>query len=105
MYGSQYTVESFGPGGTPKTVTVSGKHCETDKLFEDVVLPSDIQPGALLQVLTTGAYNASMSSNYNRYPRPATALIREDGTHVLVQRRDSWDEMFAREHVPGDLTG
>ena len=69
----------------------------------DVMLPEDLAVGDLLQVLCTGAYNSSMASNYNRYPRPATALIREDGSHVLVQRRDTWDEMFARENVPQGL--
>jgi diaminopimelate decarboxylase len=104
MYGSKYTVERVSPAasGEMKPVTVSGKHCETDKLF-DVQLPASTGPGDLLQVLATGAYNSSMASNYNRYPRPATALVREDGTHVLIQRRDSWDEMLAREILPEGL--
>ncbi|HWA84499.1 MAG TPA: hypothetical protein VG820_13740, partial [Fimbriimonadaceae bacterium] len=85
------------------TVTISGKHCETDKLFEDVELPDDTGPGDVLQVLCTGAYNASMASNYNRYPRPATVLIREDGRFSLIQRREGWDEMLAREIVPEEL--
>ncbi len=118
MYGSKYTVEAIrandwtyttdGPGAvmvdpSESTVTVSGKHCETDKLFEDISLPSDLAIGDLVQVLCTGAYNSAMASNYNRYPRPATALLRTDGTHILVQRRDTWDEMFARESVPSGL--
>ena len=119
LYGSQYTVEraaKFRPGANHHNmyvyrddreqfpsgdhsipVTISGKHCETDKLFEHVQLPADIAPGDILQVLCTGAYNSSMSSTYNRYPRPEAALLREDGTHRLIQRRDTWDEMFARE--------
>ncbi|HRF59154.1 MAG TPA: diaminopimelate decarboxylase [Fimbriimonadaceae bacterium] len=80
--------------------TVAGKHCETDTLFADVLLPHDLQVGDYLQVLCTGAYNSSMASNYNRFPRPATVLILEDGTPELVQRRDTWDEMFAREILP-----
>jgi diaminopimelate decarboxylase len=94
--------ETHGPVGHA-TFTVSGKHCETDMLFEDVSLPADLKPGDLLQVLCTGAYNASMASNYNRYPRPATALVRADGSFTLVQRRDSWEEMLAREILPEDL--
>lgn len=80
--------------------TVAGKHCETDTLFADVLLPHDIQVGDYLQVLCTGAYNSSMASNYNRFPRPATVLISEDGSHAMVQRRDTWDEMFARDILP-----
>ncbi|CAN5594949.1 diaminopimelate decarboxylase [soil metagenome] len=105
MYGSKYTVElvSERHGEDTELFTVSGKHCETDKLFEDVRLPAGTKEGDLLQVLVTGAYNSSMASNYNRYPRPATALVREDGRLGLIQRRDDWDEMFARESVPEDL--
>jgi len=108
MYGSKYTVEtvagasSTGEGPTAPA-TVSGKHCETDMLFEDVPLPANVGPGDLIQVLCTGAYNASMASNYNRYPRPATALVRPDGTHALIQRRDTWDEILAREILPEGL--
>jgi diaminopimelate decarboxylase len=83
--------------------SVSGRHCETDLLFEDVELPSDIKRGDLLQVLSTGAYNSSMASNYNRYQRPAAVLIRPDGSLSLVQKRESWDEVFSREQLPGDM--
>jgi len=107
LYGSKYTVERVSPtpvtSSPPTPFTISGKHCETDKLFEDVELPSDLKAGDLLQVLCTGAYNSSMASNYNRYPRPATALIRADGSHCLIQRRDTWEEMLAREIVPEGL--
>jgi len=106
MYGSKYTVERVSPpatGNETKTFTVSGKHCETDKLFDQIELPADLAVGNLIQVLCTGAYNASMASNYNRYPRPAMALIRTDGSHTLIQRRDSWEEMIARDILPDDL--
>lgn len=104
MYGSKYTVERIGePSEETELFTISGKHCETDKLFEDVSLPTGTKEGDLLQVLVTGAYNSSMASNYNRYPRPATALVREDGHLDLIQRREAWDEMFVRESVPEDL--
>jgi diaminopimelate decarboxylase len=105
MYGSKYTVELVGRSSREpcKVVTVSGKHCETDKLFVDIELPADVQDGDLLQVLVTGAYNSSMASNYNRYPRPGTVLIRQNGTMIQVQRPETWDEMFARECVPADL--
>jgi diaminopimelate decarboxylase len=107
LYGSKYTVERVAPNSQQPTAdnkyTISGKHCETDKLFEDVSLPNNLAAGDLLQVLCTGAYNSSMASNYNRYPRPATALIRPDGSHCLIQRRDTWEEMLAREILPEGL--
>lgn len=110
LYGARYTVER--PSGRqaadeapapPSTFTVSGKHCETDLLFPDVSLPADLAPGDLLQVLTTGAYNASMASNYNRFRRPAAVLLREDGEFAEIQRRENWQEMFEREIVPEGL--
>ncbi len=106
LYSARYTIERVSPPSSDvfAEVTISGKHCESDKLFDDVPLPSDVAVGDLLQVLSTGAYNSSMASNYNRYPRPATVLIRENGTFALVARRDSWDELFARESVPEGLS-
>ncbi len=105
LYGSRYTVLPVGKEATEPshTVTVSGKHCETDKLFGDIQLPESTQTGDLVQVLCTGAYNASMANNYNRYPRPASALRRLDGTFTEIQRRDTWEEMFSRESVPEGL--
>jgi diaminopimelate decarboxylase len=115
LYGSKYTVERVAKideegaiivldaSQKTQTVTVSGKHCETDKLFIDIELPTDTESGDLLQVLCTGAYNNSMASNYNRYRRPATILVREDGTYNLVQRTETWDEMYAREVIPPGL--
>lgn len=107
LYGAKHTVRLIpGDARIPQPeapATISGHHCETDTLFVDVPLPMDTQPGDLIQVLTTGAYNASMASNYNRYPRPATVLLRPDGTPRLVQRADTYEEMLAREIVPEDL--
>ena len=92
----------FGSPGLTK-VTISGRHCETDELFRDVELPADVQNGDLVQVFTTGAYNSSMSSNYNRFTRPATVLLRPDGTAELVQARETIEQLFQRESLPKDL--
>ena len=118
MYGAQYTAErivrsnsSLGGEVSERSesgkgsFSISGKHCETDLLFKDVDLPNDIAVGDVLQVLCTGGYNSSMASNYNRYPRPGTILIRTDGSYEMVQRPEEWSELFAREAVPADLMG
>ena len=111
LYGARYAVERVAScstphsreprGGAARTV-VSGRHCETDELFPDVDLPEDLNRGDLLQVLTTGAYSSSMASNYNRYPRPASVLRRLDGSFVLVQRSEAYDEMLMREQLPAE---
>ncbi len=107
LYGSPYPVRWIASDGRSPSgsvnVRVSGKHCETDTLFDDKKLPENVAAGDFLQVLCTGAYNSSMASNYNRYPRPATVLLRKDGSQALVQEREPFDEMFARERLPEDL--
>lgn len=107
LYQAEYEVRHVrvGRGGPTETlnVWVAGRHCETDLLFPNVRMGGDVSPGDLIQVLDTGAYNSSMASNYNRYPRPKTVLLREDGRTDLIQRQETWDEMLARELIPGDL--
>ncbi len=101
MYDARFDVFALrNSGAGPRTCTISGRHCETDELFPNVELPGDIARGDLVQVLSTGAYNSSMASNYNRYPRPATVLLDPNGKPRLVQKRETWDEMFSREQLP-----
>ena len=40
----------------------------------------------MLAVLTTGAYNYSMASNYNRVPRPAVLLVGPNGPTEMIRR-------------------
>ena len=94
-YQSQYTaLLADRPMAEPnETVTVAGKHCESgDVLLKDLALPP-ATAGDVLVVFATGAYNASMGSNYNRIPRPATVLVAE-GSAELVQRREQPDTLL-----------
>ena len=78
------------------TVTIVGKCCETgDILIRDIGLP-DPQPGDILAVFSTGAYNHSMASNYNRLPRPAVVMTKH-GSHRLSVRRETYEDVIARE--------
>lgn len=74
--------------------TIAGCCCESgDLIQEDVKLPEPTR-GDLLAVLTTGAYNYSMASNYNRVPRPPVIMIGENGPYVAV-RRENLDDLVA----------
>ena len=79
--------------------TIAGKHCESgDVLFKELEL-SDCQTGDLICVFGTGAYNSSMSSNYNRIPRPA-ALLVFDGEAEIIQKRESPFDLLKYDVLP-----
>jgi diaminopimelate decarboxylase len=66
--------------------TVAGCCCESgDLIQEDVLLPKPMR-GDTLAILTTGAYNYSMASNYNRIPRPPVVMLTEKGSYTAVRR-------------------
>ncbi len=88
-------------GDEKQVVTVVGKHCETDTLFEDVTLPK-LKTGDVLAAQSTGAYNFSMSSNYNRFPRPAMVLVN-DGRAELIHKRQTLDDLLAQDVMPERL--
>jgi diaminopimelate decarboxylase len=103
-YQSPYTaLLADRPLASPdETVTLAGKHCESgDVLLRDVRLPAS-RSGDVLVVFSTGAYNASMSSNYNRIPRPATVLV-QDGVADLVQRREQPEDLLQYDLLPPRL--
>ncbi|MCX7027676.1 MAG: diaminopimelate decarboxylase [Spirochaetes bacterium] len=79
-----------------KTVTIAGKCCEMgDILIRDLGLP-DPETGDILAVFSTGAYNHSMASNYNRIPRPAVVMTRGGGYRLSV-RRENYEDLVIRE--------
>ena len=80
-------------------VTIAGKHCESgDVLLKDFPLPS-CESGDLLAVFGTGAYNYSMSSNYNRIPRPASVMVGS-GSVDLTQRRELPEDLLQLDVLP-----
>lgn len=84
------------------TVTVAGKHCESgDVLIHNAQLPK-LETSDVLVVLATGAYNASMASNYNRVPRPAAVLVR-DGRAELILERETDEDLLRFDRLPSHL--
>ncbi len=95
LYQSAYTILSADKMEEAPQLnwTVAGCCCESgDLLQEDVMLPEP-RRGDLLAVLTTGAYNYSMASNYNRVPRPPVVFIGENGPYTAV-RRESLEDLL-----------
>src|SRR5690606_40391046 len=55
--------------------------------------------GDVLAVLSTGAYNYSMASHYNRLPKPAMVLVSQ-GRHALLVEREPYDDLLRQDRVP-----
>lgn len=90
LYKSPYTVclaSRMNSTAPSFSCTVAGRCCESgDLIQENVTLPADIVRGDIIAVLTTGAYNYSMSSNYNRLTKPPVVMIKDGGDYVAVKR-------------------
>lgn len=103
LYGARYDAIVANKAREPRTtkVTVAGKHCETDTLIVDLEAPA-IAPGDILAVQTTGAYNYSMASNYNRLPRPA-AVVVAGGQADLIVERETYEDLVRCDRLPERL--
>jgi diaminopimelate decarboxylase len=85
-----------------ETVTIAGKHCESgDILIKNAQLPKT-QPGDILVVMGTGAYNYSMASNYNRLPR-ASAILVMNGEANLILQRETYPDLIRQDCLPERL--
>lgn len=97
LYGAPYTVLAATKLNESATLTCSvvGRCCESgDIIQENVPMPASIARGDLVACLTTGAYNYSMASNYNRVPRPPVVMLRGGESYVAV-RRETLDDITA----------
>ncbi|HWR38341.1 MAG TPA: diaminopimelate decarboxylase [Patescibacteria group bacterium] len=98
LYDSYHEVEVYPADGETRTlretVTVVGNICETgDIIARGRELP-EIRRGDVLGVLDAGAYGYVMSSNYNNRLRPAEVLLTADGSHRLIRRRETMEDLI-----------
>ena len=94
LYQAAYTVMNASKAASEPdfTCTLCGRCCESgDILQENVRIPRPAR-GDIIAVLTTGAYNYSMASNYNRIPRPPVVLVSGGKTRVAV-RRETYEDL------------
>ena len=76
-----------------RTVSLCGKYCESsDILIYDIELP-EIEPGDLLAVPGSGAYNLTESTNYNASFRPAVIMVKDGEAH-LIRRRETLEDLM-----------
>jgi len=88
LYGAKYwpIVANRVVSGTEEVVTIAGRCCESGDLLAKDVKLGEVKEGDILAILSTGAYNYSMSSNYNRIPRPAVVMVKNGESRIIVMR-------------------
>ena len=88
LYGSAYTVYAAGRMDEPAVLhcDVVGRCCESGDIIQPKVALPDVRRGDLLAVCTTGAYNYSMASNYNRMARPPVVMLTPERDTLAVRR-------------------
>ena len=111
MYGSYHHISALAGDGralenAPQIETVvAGPLCESGDVFtqqeggkvETRLLPA-VVPGDYLVLHDTGAYGASMSSNYNSRPLLPEVLF-DNGVARLIRRRQTIEELLALELI------
>jgi diaminopimelate decarboxylase len=98
LYGAKYSCLTVaGPGRErSERVHIAGPYCESgDIVIEDLPMP-EVKEGELLAIPMSGAYQLSMSSNYNGARRPAVLWL-EEGQARLVQRREAVADLLQRD--------
>jgi diaminopimelate decarboxylase len=102
LYDAFHRIEHVRPGGAPqRTVDVVGPVCESSDFLARGRAIEECAAGDLLAVRDTGAYGASMGSNYNLRPRPAEVLV-EGGVARVVRRRETFLDLI---HAEDDAEG
>lgn len=98
LYQSAYTVLNAGKANVEpdESVTVAGKCCESGDLVQEHTMVAKVDVGDTLAVLSTGAYNYSMASNYNRIPRPAMVMVK-DGKSRIIIKRESYEDLVKND--------
>ena len=97
LYGSNYTVLDVMAPKKTETFDLVGRCCESGDIIQpEVGLNAEIKRGDLVAVCTTGAYNYSMASNYNRVPRPPIVMLGEGGDYLAV-RRETLDDIVSMD--------
>ena len=83
-------------------VSIAGRCCESgDMLIYDAAI-APVAEGDILAIFSTGAYNYSMASNYNRLPIPATMLVN-DGHADIIIKRQTYEQLIQNDVLPKRL--
>lgn len=104
LYQSKYTalLANRASEAPEELVAIAGKCCESGDLIGlDFELPKP-RSGDILAVLSTGAYNYSMASNYNRNLIPPVVLVKGGKAEYIV-RPQSYEDIVRNDVIPERL--
>ena len=98
LYQAEYTALCANKADKPRDteVTIAGKCCESGDLIQENTMIQSVEKGDILAVLTTGAYNYSMASNYNRVPRPEVLMVRDGEVRTII-RRETYEDIIKND--------
>ena len=103
LYGARYEAHVADRMAARDGLTrahVTGRHCESgDVIVRDADL-ADPCVGDVIVTPATGAYGHAMANTYNGSPRPPVVFVRDGDARVVV-RRESYDDLFARDAADG----
>lgn len=94
LYDATYECDVANKMNDEKTVLVDvvGKCCESGDIIRRDVMVPQIDSNDQLIVYATGAYNYSMSSNYNSHLKPAVVMVGK--TVKVVSRREKLEDLM-----------
>lgn len=98
LYKSEYEAIVANKANEERTekVTIAGKCCESGDLIGENMSLQHAESGDIIAVCATGAYNYSMSSNYNRLQKPAVVFVNKGKSRIAV-KRETLDDIIRND--------
>ena len=98
LYGAVYTalIANKANENADDVVTIAGRCCESGDLIQKDTKLQKAEEGDILAVLSTGAYNYSMASNYNRLPKPAVVMV-DNGISRIIVKRETYEDLIKND--------
>ncbi|MBE6784572.1 MAG: diaminopimelate decarboxylase [Ruminococcaceae bacterium] len=98
LYQSKYTaiIANKANEKADFLATIAGKCCESGDMIQEHTYIQKPESGDIMAVLSTGAYNYSMSSNYNRNPRPAVVMLNGDEERIVV-KAETYEDLIRND--------
>lgn len=100
LYGASYTcfIANRMDEQNDFEASLVGRCCESgDIIQENVMMPHTVGRYDIAAVCTTGAYNYSMASNYNRLPRPPVVILKNGNESYVAVRRESFEDIVRND--------